>query len=407
MARPKMTIHLPHFLRRAWQLLEARRALLEGAPERALEHLSDPALALSPQADQLRLRAVDVLCRSAARRASQGRDASVVRLLGVVALEDPVRADEWARRLDRPAASATARSAGSDPSDPSDPSGSAGPSQSPLGSLLAEMRDGTGAEEGRPRPPSTPPSTAGPRPEPVVEAAGPPAEGRPIRFHLIVDDGGEFLAVMGTSIVLGHARAGRADIPLLADLESRHARILWAESFHSGPSWKIEPLERGTVSISGREIAGAPVVLQHGDEVRLSPNLAFRFLLPEAASSSALLELTGGAESEGAARILLFSPGPAGRVRIGPNRRRHVPVAGLEHEVELSIARGYVKITCEGGVRVPCLGDDGVRAEIEKEVPCPPSRRVDVTVNARPSQRPPFGLTIAPLDPPAAGEAAS
>jgi hypothetical protein len=131
-----------------------------------------------------------------------------------------------------------------------------------------------------------------------------------------------------------------------------------------------------------------------------SPNLVFRFLLPEDASSSALLELTAGVESEGAARVILFSPGPSGRVRIGPNRRRHVPVAGLEHEVELSMTRGHVKIACAGGVRVPGLGEDGMRAETEKEVPCPPSRRVDVTVNARPSQRPPFGLAIAPIDNP-------
>lgn len=368
---------VPYFLRRCWRLLEARRALYEGAPERALGHLRDPALALSHRADLLRRRAMDVLFRDAARKASEGRDASVARLLVVAAGEDPARADEWRRRFRGEVPSRVA--------------------QSGMRELLAEMRASAGdapAPRPRPRPAPSRARTAGAAPRP----------GAPLSFHLAVDDGGELLVVAGRSASFGHARTGVADVPFLADLEPLHASLALEESFHGGASWTVRPVGRGRVEVGERGGDGeGPRPVADGDVVRLSPNVAFRFLRPDPASASAVLELLHGAEAEGAQRVLLWVGGAAGRVCVGPKANRHVPVAGVEHEVELSLepadAPAEIVVRCAGGVRVLETDSPHDPAATERRLPCPPPRRIDVVLGARPAQRAPFGLALSPLDP--------
>ena len=104
--------------------------MVSGFCQAYLENLRDPTLALSPRADHLRQRAMDVLYRDAARKASLGRDASVNRILGVAASVDPARADQWRHTL-APADAPPQRASG-------------------LTKLLAQMRavggDGTGPE---------------------------------------------------------------------------------------------------------------------------------------------------------------------------------------------------------------------------------------------------------------------
>jgi len=314
---------------------------------------------------------MDVLYRDAAQKASQGRDASVARILTLAAREDPARAGEWRRHLV-----------------PAAPAG--GASLPGLSALLAEMR--SGGER---------PFEPAPAPPPVERAATP--EGQALRFHLAIDDGGEFLVLCGDSISLGHARAGRADVPLLADLESVHARLEFRESFHGGPVWCVTSTGRGRLEVDGRPIAGASE-LADGAEVRLAENLAFRFRRPETASASVLLELLRGAEAAGAQHVLLMVPGRAGRVRVGSKSNRHIPVPRIEHEIELCLAAGdggdQLVVSCPGGVRE--VGGGEGSAATEARFPCPPSRRVDVVLGARPSERPPFGLSFAPLDSPTA-----
>lgn len=362
-------------MRRFWRLLEARRALYEGAPERALESLRDPALALSTRADELRRRAMDILYRDAAHKASLGRDASVNRILGVAAAEDPARAREWRHTL-APADAPPERGSG-------------------LTALLAQMR-ATGGGAGDPQDESD----RAPRARPVSRAHTP--QGKPLRFHLAVDDGGEFLVVSGTLVTFGHARSEAADVPVLADLESVHARLEFGESFHGGPTWRVEPLGRGEVQLNGRLIEAATDV-RDGDLVQLAANLVFQFRRPEPASASALLELLHGAESEGAQRVVLLAPGPSGRVRIGAKASRCIPVAGIEHEVELTLEPAVnprtLLVRCSGGVRVLGQDDPSERAATERHVPCPPERRVDVVLGARPAQLAPFGLSLSPIDP--------
>lgn len=377
-----MTPHVPYFVRRMWRLIEARRALVEGAPERALGVLRDPTLAVSTQADLLRRRAMEALYRAAAQRASQGREGSVARLLGFVSIEDPARADEWRRHL-----------AGALPE-------RAPASQGGLRNLLVQMRsDGDTRDSGEPQPASEGPTGAASSP---ARRARVPA-GRPLRFHLAVDEGGEFLVLAGESISLGHARAALADVPLLADLESIHARLTFGESFHGGPAWRIGPVGRGQVYIDGHEVTG-DAELVDGALVRLSPLLSFNFRRPDPASGSALVELARGVETDGAGRILLLAPGMAGRVRIGSRASRHVAVAGLEEDIELRLEPEHgpteLVVRCGGGVRMMGAAQE---AATELVLPCPPDRRLDVVLGARPSQRAPFGLSISPVEDPVQG----
>ena len=385
--------------------------------ERALEALRDPALEGSPAAGELRGKVVDRLCARAALRAGEGRDASVLRLLSIVESEDEARARDWRERLLKPAEPrdeealskllADMRAAESQRKPKPEP----GPGSRftvrvarPLGSSASPVAPGSrGSSAPSARPFAASKNGSSLRGEraddtnPLAEPGVDPAQGlRPLRFQMAVDDGGEFLVVSGERVSVGHSSQGAADIPVLADLESVHATFVFAESFHSGPCWQIEPVAQAGVAVNGTAVEGAQVLCD-GDLVDLTPRLSFRFRLPEAASASALLELLGGVEAEGAVRVLLFARGPAGRVRIGAQRSRHLPVAGLEYDVQMTLSEGGLNVTCEGGVRFNTATTES-DAAVACTIPLPLSGRVEVIANARPSRRPPFGIALHALD---------
>ncbi|MFT5050366.1 MAG: hypothetical protein ACI8QZ_001767 [Chlamydiales bacterium] len=395
-----MTPHTSFSFGRIWRLTGAQWALLAGFPERAFDLLRDPLLADSMLAGSLREKAMDRLCACAALRAGEGREGSVLRLLSLVEVESADRARDWRARLVR---------------EPRRPKTDGGV----LSALLADMRssdagdqdrsaaESSGSGESAGAPPFILP---GSRPVSVPSGSGGP--GASLRFQMAVDDGGEFLVVAGARITLGHSSSGVADIPLLADIESIHAHFIWAESFHAGPGWKIEPSAKARVSIGGVPVVEARS-LRDGDLVELAPQLSFRFRLPEAASASALLEFQGGAEAEGAARVVLLAGGVAGRIRIGALRARHVPVGGLEFDVSLTLggrwpgqdgdqvpedgAAAHLEVECEGGVRLASVpAEEG--AGVACSIPLPLAGRLEVIANARPSRRLPFGIALQPLE---------
>jgi hypothetical protein len=166
------------------------------------------------------------------------------------------------------------------------------------------------------------------------------ASGRAHRVHLAVDDGGEVLLALGTDLVLGHASAGQADLGFLADLESRHVRLSFSESFHAGPTWVLTPLEQkegpSAVAVNGTPLEGASQVLGAGDRVMLGSNLDFTVDLPDPSSASVILHLKAGAECDGAARVILLPAGAGGRVTIGPGKHHHLTVTALDGEARLT-----------------------------------------------------------------------
>jgi hypothetical protein len=226
-----------------------------------------------------------------------------------------------------------------------------------------------------------------------------------VRFHIAVDDGGEFLAVGGASLTLGHLRSS-ASLPFLADVEREHVRFTCNESFHSGVEWKIERLAARDARINGAPLGGEPHLLSDGDELALAPNLSLRFRQPDAASGSALLDLFAGAECQGARRVLLFARGSSGRVRIGSKSNRHVSVPDLAHEVEIEWLRGELRLSCAGGIRLagaPLVAGDA-QPMTSISIACPLQVACSVVMGARDRARPPFGIHLRPAEaPPASG----
>ena len=395
-----MTPQLPSFLRRRLRLSEARRALLGGEPEDALSYLADPCLALSEDADRLRTRVLDVLCREAGREDARGSWDEAHRLLELVELHDPQRAGVWRHRL---SVEQDSRTAG--PSSGLTPGAESGIITA-LERLLSEMRDER-TRSGVRRADPAPSSSDEIRGEPVEDSwDSERREGSEVeldrRFHLAVDDAGELLVAYGNAVTLGHARAEAADLGFLADLDPLHARLYRTESFHAGPGWRIEPIRKQRIAIGGQLVDSGGAMLADGDEVQLSTNFAFRFRRPEAASGSALLELLHGAECEGASSILLFSPGEAGRIHISSSCGRHLRVPRLREEITLWIDGAELVIESKeqlsaGGV------DTAIQAPTEQgpgglRVPCPSPWRIDFSVGSGAGSRPPFGFSVRPVE---------
>lgn len=367
---------LPSFLRRRLLLHEARQALLGGSPEAALDRLADPCLALSGEAQRLRERVVDVICREAGRAATNGDAAEAERLLSRAALEDPERAAHWRRRLDGETGPGSVAGLTLSESQTS--------SRRALGELLAEMRQASGGSS------AVPSATSRISAPPSSILSGASSDRRPLRFHLAVDDAGDYMVIGGDEVVIGHRSAERADLPILGDLDAVHARILRSESFHGGPAWMIQPAHGNRLRVAGLEVPAGGIALHDGSVVELSGQVSFRFRLPDPSSSSALIELLRGVECEGANRVLLFAQGPAGCVRTGRRMDRHLVVRG--EAVELSLQLNEGELVCSSPAGVCRSGSDSSSPFVRVAVP--PTVPLSLTIGTRAGGRPPFGISM-------------
>lgn len=223
-----------------------------------------------------------------------------------------------------------------------------------------------------------------------------------LRFLLAVDDGGEFFAASGRTLVLGHLREPGADLPFLADVDAEHARFTLRETFHGGLRWSLAAPASSRVLAGGKFVGETPVLLADGDPVQIAPNLAFRFRAPDPASGSAVLDLQSGVDCQGARHVLLFAPGAGGRVRIAARVDRLIPVPELTQDVSLEIDGASLVVRCAGGVRAqggiaPPTAHGAGGVEPALELPLPPSQPISLDLGARPAHRPPFGLTFSPV----------
>ncbi|MEM9380341.1 MAG: hypothetical protein AAGB93_10375 [Planctomycetota bacterium] len=221
-----------------------------------------------------------------------------------------------------------------------------------------------------------------------------------MRLQASIDDAGDLLILAGDEITVGHATSDAADLALLADLEGVHARIRLVDSFHGGSTWRLAA-EPGAAppTVDGRAAERAELV--DGIEVSFGRGAAFAVRRSDPSSASVVLELARGAESRGARRVVLMAPEEAGRVRIGPRRRRHVPVAGLQHDVAMVLTAGpsggagRLVVACDGGARRADLPADGATAV---SIDLPIVRRVDLALGAAPERIPPFGIALRPVE---------
>lgn len=339
---------LPAFVQRRLLLSAARRALAAGRPEAALEILRDELLAQDPRAADVR--------------------ALVLPRIAVPPPPPPLT----------PAAATPANGGRDD-----------------LRELLAQMRakkaGDAGAESAQPQQATAALVDSGSTMLPM--AAGQ----RPARLRLSLDDAGTFLVCAGQQAIVGHSRAGEADIPVLADLLPKHARFaLRPASFHAGSTWSLEALGDARVRVGSRAIEHSAALLQPGDRVRLGEHLQLRFEQPDRSSESCTLELESGVEAAGARRILLFAPGAQGRMRLGPGPARHVSASLGGLELELVHDGERLRISCASGL-VPDEAQ-GSAALTEFELPLHLPRALHLRLCMPNAADRPRWISFAPLE---------
>jgi hypothetical protein len=226
-------------------------------------------------------------------------------------------------------------------------------------------------------------------PSPTDIPPGPDAGGVQL-LRLRVDDGGEWLIVLGGPVVIGHARAEECDLPFLADVPPACAELSREASLRDGPGWRVRPLAGATVRVAGEPLGDEGRRLADGDRVRFAANLALRHRLPDPASESAVLELEGGAECLGAGRVVLAGAGMGGRLRLGAGARRHVPLERGGCEASLIALADRIAVACPDGVRA------GDHAGPVVELPLPLGGRVDFALGRRGGASPPLLLSLEP-----------
>lgn len=157
---------------------------------------------------------------------------------------------------------------------------------------------------------------------------------RGLPFVLRVEEHGDCFVHPGASVLIGNATRGVADLPILAAIGSRHARI---ERQGDGGSakYRLVPVPGRKVTRNRRTVR-SHAELSHGDVIGLGPTLTITFLRPVAGSATALLELGGDFTVKGCRRVLLFAEtGRAGSIVVGPGPHAHVPMAPDHERVEL------------------------------------------------------------------------
>jgi hypothetical protein len=134
------------------------------------------------------------------------------------------------------------------------------------------------------------------------------------RFLLWVDGVGGYLVCLAEEVVFGQATAGnRVDVPILADISRRHARIC-----RDGESYVMEPLH--ATRVNGRSVQNK-TVLKDGDEVELGHGVRLRFRQPHALSGSARLEFVSRHRTQPYADSILLM---AESCVLGPRWQNHV-----------------------------------------------------------------------------------
>jgi hypothetical protein len=190
------------------------------------------------------------------------------------------------------------------------------------------------------------------------------AQGLEGAFLLRVDEGGEYLVLRGESISIGNVREGRTDLPVLAAIAGRHARIQRSVSFHGGLQDSIIA-EGGEVRVGGAKVAQQ--TLHSGDRIQLGGSLQCQYAVPTSRSMTASLTLLAGFQVAGTDRILLLKDrGRDGRILLGPGKDVHVRVPAATGEVELFAHKtGQVRVRADGGGTIdgkPFSGEHPVAA---------------------------------------------
>lgn len=169
------------------------------------------------------------------------------------------------------------------------------------------------------------------------------------KFMLWVDAVGGFWVCLADEVILGQpARCGAADVPILADISSRHARIR-----RDGEGYLIEAIRE--VRVDGRRV-DKMTSLCDGSKITLGEGVRLVFRRPHALSATARLDFLSHHRTQPSADAVLLM---ADSCILGPNPHSHVVCRDWTHEVILY--RHEEQLYCRGAGRfeidgVPCKG---------------------------------------------------
>ena len=174
------------------------------------------------------------------------------------------------------------------------------------------------------------------------------------RFLIWIDAVGGYLVCLQDGLTIGQARPGsRVDIPLVADISSKHARL--KRQGHEG-DYVIEPIAQ--VLVQNKEIQ-TPKLLHHGDIITLG-SAKLKFTKPHPLSTSARFDLLGSSRTTPYAdSILLMSE----TLIIGNNLSNHVVYHGEDPQVVLYRQDG--KLLCRSD---QLMNLDGVMDQSDGEL---------------------------------------
>ena len=210
----------------------------------------------------------------------------------------------------------------------------------PLSLCAVGSMDETIAQPARPPHPAPPPIPAGnghalhfaratPTPPPIPQVNTPSGEALPSRFVLQVDGAGSYLVLTQPRVTIGPVNSSRApDVGLMTDASAASATIERVEE-----DYFLRPA--GPMAVNGRACAGK--LLTSGDELGLSPRCRLTFRQPSAASTSAVLDLTGTRVPRAdVRRVILLDR----ELVIGPGVGAHVRADELTDKVVLVVRDG-------------------------------------------------------------------
>jgi hypothetical protein len=167
----------------------------------------------------------------------------------------------------------------------------------------------------------------------------------PDRFILQVDGAGAFLVVRSAVTKIGPiSSTALPDVPLIADA--------------TAPAVSIERVEddyflRGVSPVAVNDKPVTNTLLGSGDRIGLSPRCRFTFALPHAASTTAVLDLSGARYPRSDVRRVILLDRD---LILGPGPASHVRVPGLAAPVVLNLRGGLLRASAEATVNGKPLG---------------------------------------------------
>lgn len=184
---------------------------------------------------------------------------------------------------------------------------------------------------------------AGGAPEDQTVTGKPSGAPRRDQQMLWVDGVGGYLVTLADQIVIGQPGVGESDgpdLPILADLSRRHARLA-----RSGGRYVLTPY--GKARLNGRAIDG-PAVIENGALIELG-GVALRLRRPHALSASALVTVESGHRTVPAADAVLLM---AESCVLGPKPHSHIRCVDWRDEAILFRGPTGLVCRCGGGLTI-------------------------------------------------------